>query len=235
MQPYFFPYLGYFQLMAAADCWIVFDTPQYIRHGWVNRNRILSPAKVGWKYIRIPLIKSSRITSIRDKRIATGNVDWKTDLVRSLAYYRQLRAPFFEETMDFVSAATRSNSSWLSEVLIETISATARHLKIELDSSVVFSQLSNRSVEVEHAGQWALRMCQAFQATTYINLPGGRELFQPREFNAVDVKLQFIEPSLTSYRQGDRSFLAGLSILDVLMWNGAERTAGLVNQYSIVD
>ena len=69
MQPYFFPYPGYFALIAQVDRWVVFDTPQYMRHGWVNRNRILHPGS-GWQYIVAPLVKHRRSTSIRDIRLA---------------------------------------------------------------------------------------------------------------------------------------------------------------------
>jgi hypothetical protein len=234
MQPYFFPYLGYLQLMSTVDCWVIFDTPQYIRHGWVNRNRVLSPSKAGWKYIRIPLVKASRRTPIREMKIADTRVDWKTELTRILAYYQQLRAPFYEETMDFVATATRSTSTWLSEVLIETLDATVSHLGIEMKNQSIFSQLPGLPIEADHAGQWALKICQRLGATTYINLPGGRSIFQAEEFQAGGVELQFLDPVLSRYHQGSGPFLEGLSILDVLMWNGAEATSQLVNRYSIV-
>jgi len=82
MQPYFIPYLGYFDLINRTDCWVVFDTVQYIRHGWVNRNRILH-SDSGWQYIMVPLKKHSRKAAIKDIEIA-ANIDWKNRILAQL-------------------------------------------------------------------------------------------------------------------------------------------------------
>ncbi len=75
MQPYFFPYLGYFALIKKSDHFVIFDTPQFIRHGWIERNRILKPVE-GWQYIKVPLVKHSRETAIKDIVIRNSE-NWK--------------------------------------------------------------------------------------------------------------------------------------------------------------
>src|SRR5512140_2804121 len=96
MQPYFFPYLGYFELIFLTDQWIVFDISKYIRHGWVNRNRVLHPTQ-GWVYITVPLQKHSSDTPIN--HIETKDIEeWRPRLFGQLSHYRR-RAPFFRETM----------------------------------------------------------------------------------------------------------------------------------------
>ena len=91
MQPYFFPYLGYFHLINSVDEWIIFDTPQYIRHGWVNRNRILHP-KSGWLYITVPLVKHPQNTPINEIKIANQK-DWKRLILAQLNHYKKI--PFY--------------------------------------------------------------------------------------------------------------------------------------------
>jgi len=85
MQPYFFPYLGHFDLIYKTDRWIVFDTPQYIRQGWVNRNRILGPNS-GWQYITVPTRKHHRDNPIRDILVKEGK-DWRERVCRQLEHY----------------------------------------------------------------------------------------------------------------------------------------------------
>jgi len=98
MQPYFFPYLGHFDLINYCDQWIIFDKIQYIRHGWVNRNRILHPTE-GWQYITVPVKKRSRDTLITDVEVADRS-DWKRRIVNQVVHYKK-HAPFYQETVDF--------------------------------------------------------------------------------------------------------------------------------------
>src|SRR5678815_4096817 len=99
MQPYFFPYLGYFDLIHRVDEWVVFDTAQYIRHGWVNRNRILHPTE-GWQYVTVPIQKHLQDISICDVQIVSGG-GWRERLERQLHHYRR-RAPHYDAVMALV-------------------------------------------------------------------------------------------------------------------------------------
>jgi hypothetical protein len=92
MQPYFFPYLGYFGLIHATDRWVVFDTPQYIRRGWVNRNRVLSAGQTAWKYVRVPIAQCERSTPISGVRVHPTEM-WRKSLLDSLDVYRLKGAP----------------------------------------------------------------------------------------------------------------------------------------------
>ena len=102
MQPYFFPYIGYFQLMNVVDKWVVFDNIQYIRHGWVNRNRILSPnLEKEWQYILIPLDKHAKEALIYDIKIINSN-RWKDEIIGKLSYYKRIRAPYYYQIIDLI-------------------------------------------------------------------------------------------------------------------------------------
>ena len=99
MQPYFFPYLGYFDLINISDQWIVFDTVQYMRQGWINRNRILHP-KEGWQYIIVPRKKHRRQTAIKDVEVS-ADPEWRRRILAQIQHY-QKGAPCYEETYQLV-------------------------------------------------------------------------------------------------------------------------------------
>ena len=107
MQPYFFPYIGYWQLIHAADCFVLFDDAQYMRHGWVNRNRILKPSG-GWQYILVPLEKHPVTESIKNV-LAHPNKEWKELIIAQLAHYKK-KARYFAETNELVRESLFSNS-----------------------------------------------------------------------------------------------------------------------------
>lgn len=231
MQPYFLPYLGYFGLMEATDRWIVFDTPQYIRRGWVNRNRVLTKGKDVWKYISVPVVKCPRETPIRDVLI-DGQTDWVDDLVRKLDYYRDHGAPYYTQTVDFLQRILRSEERRLSAVLTSLLGEVCGYLGLDAKINV-FSEMSLNIGPVSHPGEWALRICEAVGATTYINPPGGREIFDPKQFADAGIELQFLTPALPAYDQRRAEFLPGLSIIDALMWNSRQEVLAMAQQYSL--
>ncbi len=99
MQPYFFPYIGYFSLIKHTDMFILFDTVQFIRHGWIARNRILKPDE-GWQYIVVPLKKHSRETLIKDIKIANDQ-NWKQRIIGQLQHYKKC-APNYQKVLDLI-------------------------------------------------------------------------------------------------------------------------------------
>ena len=224
MQPYFLPYLGYWQLIQSADVFILFDDVQFIRHGWINRNRVLKP-KSGWQYIMVPLQKHSCRARIKEIQ-AHPDVDWKSKILRQLEHYKhdhKIRAPYFAEVMTLLSDLFSSlNTTRLVEInahLIRGISAylnISTRLEISSDCGFDYDQ-------VEGPGEWALRMAQQMQATQYINPINGRDLFSANKFRDLGIDLVFLKSTGCSYDQR-RSFEPNLSIVDALMFNGREGT-----------
>jgi hypothetical protein len=126
MQPYFFPYIGYWQLINAVDRFILFDDVQYIRHGWINRNRVLKNGG-GWKYVTIPVKRQGREMKIKDVLIAES-ADVSKIVLNSLIPYKQM-APFYKETISFVSEALSTVSDrHISTINEATIKLTASYL-----------------------------------------------------------------------------------------------------------
>jgi len=236
MQPYFFPYVGYFSLIHATDCWVVFDTAQYRRRAWVNRNRVLSHNKEGWNYIRIPVTHSPRETRICDIQIDDTQT-WIDQLIDQLQIYRQRRAPYYADVIDWLQPTLHKahdihGPGDFSQTLITLLQETCRHINLPFPCQI-FSQMSLNLPDELPAGEWALEVARSLGAETYINAPGGRELFSPHQFTEADIELQILNPRLTSYRQGRSEFIPGLSILDLLMWNSPAETLELVTYYEL--
>lgn len=217
MQPYFLPYIGYFELIYRSDAWVVFDTAQYIRHGWVNRNRILHPNH-GWQYVIVPVQKHAQTTPIKDVNIAEGRA-WKERIVGQLQHYKK-RAPFFQPVLDIVRLCLETPEKSISVLNVRCLEIVCSYLGIPFRYSY-FSQLNLPLGPVQEPGDWALRISEALNASEYINPPGGAELFDRSKFDAAGIRLSIQEPVDFTYECDGYTFEPNLSIVDVLMWNSA--------------
>jgi WbqC-like protein len=215
MQPYFFPYLGYFDLINRCDKWIVFDTPQYIRHGWINRNRILHPQK-GWQYIIVPVKKHRRDTPINQIEIAPP-ASWRPRILSQLMHYKKT-APFFAETFQLVETCCTTETTSLAMLNIRILGLVTAHLGIQWRHEV-FSRMQLDLDAVNAPGDWALGVCMALRAQEYINPPGGKELFDRLQFAAHGIKLTIQTPFEFTYTCPGYTFEPNLSVIDALMWN----------------
>lgn len=227
MQPYFFPYLGYFQLIQSVDKWVSFDVVQYIRHGWVNRNRVLHPS-CGWQYIIAPVQKHSRDSLISDVRVVTGN-NWKERILGQLTHYKK-RAKYYQETSDFIRDCLFSfddlNLTNLNTYIMYLI---CKRYNIEFDYSIA-SQLKLDFSSVLGPGDWALETATQMGAEVYVNPPGGRHLFDVAAFSARGIDLKFLQPGLRPYNQRSGTFENGLSIIDVMMFNDDTEIADRIKE-----
>lgn len=212
MQPYFFPYLGYFDLIHRTDRWIVFDTAQYIRHGWVNRNRILHPTN-GWKYILVPLKKHSRDTPINE--ILVSDENWQRRILGQLDHYRK-KAPYFPETKQLVEDCLGSAERNLSRLNLEVQAKVCGALGIDFQYEV-FSEM-DLAIEADEPGDWALHISSELGAAEYINPPGGEQLFDADRFAQADIQLTIQAFENIEYACDPYQFEPGLSVIDVMMW-----------------
>lgn len=220
MQPYFFPYLGHFDLINLVDEWIVFDTPQYMRHHWMNRNHILHPTS-GRKYIMVPLRKHHRDTPINKICIAM-ETDWRGRILGQLQHYKK-EAPYYKEVTNFLEECFSEASSYLSEMNIETLRKTCRRLSITTPIRVLAQMNLVLEGVVEGPGDWALNISRAAGASEYINPSGGAALFDENRFREHGIKLIIQSFTNMIYPCGTYQFEPGLSIVDVMMWNHPEQ------------
>lgn len=229
MQPYFFPYIGYFQLIGAVDRFILFDDVQYIRHGWINRNRILKPVE-GYQYITIPLAAHSRSTPIKDIQAADA-ASSKNKIVRQLEHYKKT-APYYKTVMELTGDCFGTEHSHITEMNGHYLQAVCDYIGVEFQPEWS-SRMNFDYSQVKDAGEWALRMSEQIGATTYINPVGGRELFDTCKFKESNIRLQFLKPGIKEYNQRRTHFEPGLSIIDVMMFNEPAEIRNLLNDYQL--
>jgi hypothetical protein len=215
MQPYFLPYIGYFSLIRHTDAWVVFDTAQFIRHGWIERNRILKP-ETGWQYFSVPLVKHSRETPINKVQIRNCE-DWRARIVSQVAHYKKV-APRFNTVVELLRDAISLRTDSIVELNTHVLSVVCAYLSLSFDY-LVYSAAGFSIDGVEAPDEWALRISKAIGAAEYVNPPGGIGLFDHSKYQKAGLKLTFLKPRLLPYEQHRESFEGALSIVDVMMFN----------------
>lgn len=216
MQPYFFPYIGHFSLIAAVDEWIVFDITQYTPKTWMNRNRILHPKK-GWQYVTVPLSNSS--ISIKTDEAKVLNIsEAKVNILGKLSHYKK-KAPHFEEVNAIVSEVfDKATDDSLVHLNVRGLNVVCRYLDIPFNYQIC-SEQNLPLPEKMGPGEWALEICSLLGATHYVNPASGQGIFDPADFAGRGIELQFVQPAEFAYNTGPYQYEPNLSILDVLMWN----------------
>lgn len=222
MQPYFFPYFEQFRLIAACDLWVVFDTPQFSRKSWINRNRILNRDK-GWSYLSIPVQHAGLATPINQALIATGQ-DWRGQIMDKLKVY-QKEAPYYHAVCTLVSDTLAADYATIAEVNTAILQSVCRYLKIATPV-VVVSELDIDLPENCMPGEWALHISKQLGATEYRNAAGGTALFDENQYARNGIRLSFHQHRPRSYATGSFTFIEDLSVIDWLMWNDPDILRG---------
>lgn len=222
MQPYFLPYIGYWQLIANSDQFIFFDVVQYNKRSWMNRNRILHPDQPdGFQYITIPMQKHSHGTLIKDVCIQNEE-NWKEKILGQLTVYQKLKAPFYDEVMKLLKKVFEAENEKFLDLIINSTKEICNYIGIKLTYDVASNIAFNKD-QIQEAGDWALELSKTLDATHYINPYGGYALFDEDKYNLNGIDIKFIRSNLTPYKQSWRkTFQSGLSIIDVLMFNDKE-------------
>ena len=231
MQPYLFPYLGYYQLVKAVDTFIFFDDVNYINKGWINRNNILQQNKAS--RFTLPLINASQNRLINEIEIA-GFEKWRKDFLKTIEYSYK-KAPFYADTMQWLNDLLFSKDfNLVGELASESISSVGKLL--ELPTKFENSSKLDYRVGEQQAGQdKILYICGLMGATTYINPKNGTDLYDRDRFTASNVQLNFINMDEIEYKQFDSgNFTPYLSIIDVLMFNGPQQTRELLDKYTLL-
>ena len=227
MQPYLFPYIGYFQLIKAADKFVIFDDVNFINKGWINRNNILVNGKA--HLFTLPLEKSGQNRLIKDIGILQ-NTDWKTKFLKTIDLnYRS--APYFKEINDLVSEIIGSNEKNISKYIFFSLEKINEYLDINtkiIESSSVY--LNDNFKQQERI----IDICIKEKADYYINPTGGMELYSKEEFKSKGIILNFIKSKKIEYKQFENTFVDSLSMIDVLMFNSKNRVREFLNEYELI-
>lgn len=217
MQPYFFPYLGHFSLIAHTAAWVVLDLTQYTPQSWMNRNRILHPQK-GWKWITVPLANSG--SSIRTWEARVRDVKASgAQLLAQLSHFRR-KAPYCAAVEELVAEAFRlpPGDASLVHLDVRALEAVCRYIGLPFQPKIA-SELGLDLPAGLGAGDWSLEIACRLGADAYLNPISGRALFKPEQFAQRQVALEFLEPMSYRYRTGPWEPVEHLSIIDVLLWN----------------
>lgn len=210
MQPYFFPYIGYFQLIAAVDRFVIYDDVNYIKGGWINRNRLLINGEP--VFFTAPLQQASPYKRICDTGLQPAPL-WRDKLVRTVAITYS-KAAWFAEVFPVVEQLIRHETNTLSEYLVNQLQTLAAFMGIKTEFV-----LSSRCYEnAQLSGQArVLDICKKEGARSYINLQGGQALYAGDTFRNAGTDLHFIVMQPVFYKQRADSFVPHLSIIDALM------------------
>lgn len=220
MQPYFFPYIGYFQLIAAVDLFIVYDNIKYTKKGWINRNRILRDGKDAT--FSLPLKADSDTLDVRD-RVLAPQFDRDKLLNQIVNAYR--RAPCFAQTMPLIERVVHYADNNLFGFIHHSITATCKHLGITTEIRVSSEIAARHDLKSQEK---VLALCAAVGADTYVNPIGGVELYSREQFQARQIELKFIRSRPLEYPQFGAGFVPWLSIIDVMMFNPAEAVRNFI-------
>ena len=211
MQPYFFPYIGYFQLISAVDLFIVYDNIKYTKKGWFNRNRFLQNGKD--RLFSIPLKKDSDFLNVIDRELAK---DFNKGRLLSQIKSAYQRAPFFAQTFQVIEQIVRYEEPNLFHYLYNSIVRICEVLGIRTE--IIISS----SVAIDHrlkGGEKVIALCKEVGASTYVNPIGGMDLYSKDTFRGKGLALKFLRPEIFEYVQFGSAFVPLLSIIDVMMFN----------------
>lgn len=224
MQPYFMPYLGYFQAIAAVDKYVVYDDVQYIKGGWINRNNlIISGQKKMFTIIQDGASPNKLINEISFKD------NFKGFLMTVKCNYS--KAPFFSEVYPLIESICNYPQKGLGEFIYNSFVEICNFLDVKTELILSSSFEKDTTLKAEEK---VMHICKLLGADTYINAIGGQELYSKEEFKQNGIDLYFIKMDNIEYKQFSNEFIPNLSIIDVLMHNGKEGTKELLNRYTLV-
>ena len=225
MQPYFIPYIGYWQLIDAADKFAIADNYNYIKKGWINRNRVLEKGEE--RYFNIEIEHASQNRYICDHLIKPIDKEKKLQQLESFYHYARYR----QTGIDLMDQMLSYEGNNLVDFLFNSIRLICDYLQIktELYRTSDFDQ--------DPSLRFADRIydyCRQFGADTYYNPIGGTTLYSFEEFKAHGVKLGFVEAIPKPYPQSSPEFIFGLSIMDIIMHNSVEEIQELLKSRRII-
>ncbi len=228
MQPYIFPYIGYFQLIKAVDRFVVYDDVTFIKQGWINRNKILLNGAA--HLFTLPLKNASSFTTIADTLINTDLYKvwrYRFEKTLTLAYSK---APYYKESVELIMSVFNSNYETISELAVGSILETCKFLGVKTEFVLTATAYHNNDLK---AKERVIDICKREKADTYINAAGGKDMYSKEDFNNAGLELKFLKPHSIVYRQLKPTFVPWLSMIDVLMFNSAEEIRTLFNEYDL--
>jgi hypothetical protein len=225
MQPYFFPYIGYFQLINAVDKYVIYDDVNWINRGWINRNRLLLNGKDFMFNIIVlgasqnKLINEITVEANQSKLLKTIETAYK-------------KAPFYVTVFPLIKSIIDFENKNLARYLGDSLIQIANYLDMTTEF-IYSSDIKGKKSSLKGQDK-ILDICKVLGATEYSNAIGGQELYDKVEFEQNGIKLSFLKTHPIEYKQFKNEFVPNLSILDVLMFNSVEEIKGMMRMYELV-
>ena len=227
MQPYIFPYIGYFQLIKAVDKFVIYDDVNFINKGWINRNRIL----VGGKdhLFTIPLKDASQNKLIFEVELSESE-PWRKKLLKTIQQSYQ-KAPNYQTVFPIIEEIVNFDTRTINELIIHCLKRICSYLAIETEIVLTSRIYNNTDLK---GPERILDICKEENAQHYINPIGGMELYDKSKFSSQDIRLNFIRSTASAYPQYKNAFVPWLSIIDILMFNDLEKINSLLKEYELI-
>lgn len=224
MQPYLFPYLGYYQLIDSVDAFVLYDDVSFIKQGYINRNNILINGRPGRVTIPVPGASSNK---------SINELAFSPDVAKVLKTIQQAyaKAPFFDAVFPLVERVLTHPERDITTIC--QLSLTAVFGYLGMDRKIVRSSALEYDRDLPAADR-LVAICEQFDATHYVNSIGGQKLYSKEYFSERGKTLSFLKMHDVSYPQGKNEFVPYLSMIDVLMWCDKQQARDLLQQYTLV-
>ena len=224
MQPYLFSYIGYFQLIHSVDHFVIYDDVNFIKNGWINRNRILIGGKPAWFTLQLQGASSNKLIN---EVCVGGNAN---KLLKTLQI-NYSKAPYFEQVFPLAETILLNPEKNIARFIGDSLQKICTCLGIE----TIFSYSSEIEKDNElRAQDKVLDICRRLDAKVYNNPIGGMGLYRKEAFAEKGIQLSFIKSEPIVYPQFGNKFVPSLSIIDVMMFNHVGRIHEYLELYELV-
>ncbi|MBU3127163.1 WbqC family protein [Clostridium tagluense] len=227
MQPYFFPYIGYWQLMNAVDKYVIYDDVNFIKGGWINRNQILMNGE--GKMINMQMYNASPNMLINEVGVL-GNPSYNKKLLRTIeSCYK--KAPQYANAFPVIESIINQDEKNLARYLEYSIRQICTYLSIDIE--IIVSSTIDKNNDLRGQDK-VIEICKELGADEYFNAIGGQDLYSYEDFAAEEIKLSFLKTETVEYQQFKDEFVPNLSIIDVMMFNSIEDIKNKLQIYEIL-
>lgn len=224
MQPYFFPYIGYWQLINMVDTFVIYDDVNYIKRGFINRNYLLQNQQL--QLFTLELISASQNKNINEIIIGSN-----TSKILKTIKYNYTKAPHFDTVYPLIESIFCTKEKNLSQFLGNSLQQISEFL--EINTNFLYSSNINNDKSLQ-AQDRLIEISQLLDATDYVNTIGGAELYNKDDFRKAGIHLSFIKTANIEYKQSKNEFVQNLSIIDVMMFNSKKEIKQMLNQFELI-
>lgn len=227
MQPYFMPYIGYWQLLNAVDKYVIYDDVNYIKGGWINRNRILVNGMP--HYFNLPVLGASPNKKINEIQVNNEEVLIKKNLRCIEAAYK--KAPYYSQGYEILEETMQCKESNIAKYIRNSFELICDYLNIKTELIMSSELIKNNELKGQDK---VLDICNLLKATEYYNAIGGQELYSFETFKNRGIELKFLKSNNIIYQQYENVFQDNLSIIDIIMFNSKTDIIKMLGEYSLI-